>query len=104
MKKKDLCLRDGLCCLIKEYHPLLNLWVVTDKYCNQFEWIQNNGKKVGNCKIYQTKKDRQLVMPGVRCIDAEDMVKSRLQPESCPYSKMVPGYKCRAIGFEDGSV
>lgn len=95
-----LCKRCGLCCRIKHYHRDLNLWTVTDQYCPFFEWIDLDGKRVGNCKIYRTKRHSQLVMARVRCIDAKDLVTAGLQPESCPYTKKVKGYRCRVIGFD----
>jgi hypothetical protein len=72
-----------------------------DQYCINLQWIEKDGKMVSNCKIYDTKKDRQRVMPGVRCFSAEDQVKARLQPEHCPYSKRIPDYRCRVIGFKE---
>ncbi len=82
------------------YYPDVDVWVALPRYCDNFEWIEKDGKKLGNCKIYDTRKNGQIVMPGVKCLSAEIEVKARIQPESCPYSKRVPGYKTRVINFE----
>lgn len=99
--KKDICRRCSLCCLIKEYHADLNLWVVTKEYCPYLDWIQQDGKMIGNCSIYNDRWERQVVSPGVICLSAEAMAKIGFQPPTCGYVKHIPNYRCIVMGFEE---
>ncbi len=98
-KKNDLCRRCGECCRSKSYYPDLNIWTVLDTYCPHFEWVAQDGKNIGNCRMYKDRNNGMPVTQNLKCIDAEYMVEARLQPPSCPYTKKVKNYDCKVINF-----
>lgn len=73
------------------------MYVDLEKRCPYFEWLPD-GK--GNCLIYE-KRDGRVVLPGVRCISAALLARAGMMPESCPYTKEIPGYRCRVMGFKE---
>lgn len=90
---KDICQRCGECCRFKI--PYERFWVAEDHYCPHFERLPD-GK--GNCRIYGEHASSR-VDENTICISAEQLAKARLLPESCPYTKGIPEYRSRVIGY-----
>jgi uncharacterized cysteine cluster protein YcgN (CxxCxxCC family) len=97
MAKKDLCERCGECCRFKK--PYERFWVAEDRYCPHFEWLPD-GK--GNCRIYahhvQYRIDHET-----QCIPAVDLARMGLLPESCPYTRAIPGYRSKVINYGEST-
>jgi uncharacterized cysteine cluster protein YcgN (CxxCxxCC family) len=91
--KLDLCERCGECCRFKIDH--LDFFVAEDRYCPHFQRL-SDGK--GSCKIYDKhtnfRIDDQMI-----CLPSARLAKAGLLPESCPYAKAIPGYRCRVINY-----
>jgi uncharacterized cysteine cluster protein YcgN (CxxCxxCC family) len=93
MGRKDLCERCGECCRFKTFHE--HFWVAEDRYCPHFEWLPD-GK--GNCRIY-TRHAWHRIDDDTLCIPAVNLAKAGVLPESCPYAKAIPGYRCRILNY-----
>lgn len=97
MPEKDLCMRCGECCRLKQWDPTHQFLMRTEKACPHLRFASDG---LFLCSVYDN-RPKKVIMGGVEvdCTDAKKAAKDGLLPPYCPYAKQVPNYQSKVINY-----
>ncbi len=94
MTGEDLCLRCGECCRFKFRAQTGDYYLADGRYCPHLGWRGSTAF----CEVYDTRIGK-LLGYGASCMPVDLLVRERVMPNYCPYTKKVFGYRTLVLNF-----
>jgi len=81
---ESLCTRCGMCCQLKDAYP--------EGPRLSHEWCAFFDRKTRSCSVYPMRHSLSPI-----CGTMQEALERRMLPNSCPYTRLVPGYFTRVV-------
>lgn len=96
--EKDLCIRCGECCRLKEWDATHTVFLRTEKTCPHLKFASDG---LFFCDTYHDRPDKVKLSNGqeLKCTSAREAAKEGLLPPYCPYTAEIPNYQTKVYNY-----